>query len=121
MPFNYDASSTLEFLGTLSVVIKGCSTNDGDKRFCTLQLCCRADVPEGEKQPRIAVIFRGQGTVMKREKDKYDKRVDVYFQKKPGQIGQHPKPWLRIRLHRTLNLERNLMDPFQRLYSSVTI
>ena len=45
LPFNYDASSTLEFKGTLSVVIKGCSTNDGDKRFCTLQLCCRSAVP----------------------------------------------------------------------------
>ncbi len=94
LPFNYDASSTLEFKGTLSVVIKGCSTNDGDKRFCTLQLCCRAAVPDGETQPRIALIFRGQGTVMKREKDKYDKRVDVYFQKKAWADRPTSKSWV---------------------------
>lgn len=94
LPFNYDASSTLEFKGTLSVVIKGCSTNDGDKRFCTLQLCCRPVVPEGETQPRIAVIFRGQGTVMNREKDKYDKRVDVYFQKKAWADRPTSKSWI---------------------------
>jgi hypothetical protein len=47
-----------------------------------------------KKQPRIAVLFRGQGTVMKREKDKYDKRVDVYFQKKAWADRPTSKAWV---------------------------
>ena len=108
LPFNYDASSTLEFKGTLSVVIKGCSTNDGDKRFCTLQLCCRPVVPEGETQPRIAVIFRGQGTVMNREKDKYDKRVDVYFQKKAWADRPTSKSWVEKTFASHIQSRKNL-------------
>lgn len=53
--------------------------NTGDsKRFCTLQICFR---PEGI-QPRIAIIFRGQGLrISAVEKAAWDPDVDVYFQK----------------------------------------
>ena len=49
-----------------------------EKRQCTLQVCFR---PNGE-QPRIAIIFRGQGKrITEAEKDSWHKDVDVYFQK----------------------------------------
>lgn len=80
-PFTFDAASTIDVKGKETVVIKGCSSIDGDKRFCTLQVCCRPTTT-GEIQPRIAIIFRGKGTVYNREVERYDKRVDVYFQPK---------------------------------------
>ena len=54
-------------------------TDTGDsKRFCTLQICFW---PTGE-QPRIAIIFRGQGLrISAVEKKTWDPDVDVYFQK----------------------------------------
>ena len=53
--------------------------NTGDsKRFCTLQISFR---PTGQ-QPRIAIIFRGQGLrISAVEKKTWDPDVDVYFQK----------------------------------------
>ena len=51
-----------------------------DKRQCSLNVCVR---PESE-QPRIVVIFRGQGKrISQVEKHACDKDVDVYFQKCP--------------------------------------
>ena len=47
------------------------------KRFCLLNICFR---PEGE-QPRIAVIFCGQGTRSSDAgKEAWDHDVDAYFQ-----------------------------------------
>ena len=48
-----------------------------DKRQATLKLCIGAD---GEQNVKPALIFRGKGRVATEEKEKYDKRVDVYFQ-----------------------------------------
>ena len=49
-----------------------------DKRQCSLNVCFR---PEGE-QPRIAIVFRGQGKrISQLEKQAWDKDVDVYFEK----------------------------------------
>ena len=48
-----------------------------DKRQVTLQLCIGAD---GEQNVKPALIFRGKGRAATEEKEKYDKRVDVYFQ-----------------------------------------
>lgn len=46
------------------------------KRFCSLNVCFS---PEG-KQPRLAIIFRGQGKRLSDvEKNSWDKDVDVYF------------------------------------------
>ena len=49
-----------------------------EKRQATLQLCIRA---KGEQTVKPAIIFRGKGNVSLQELAKYDKRVDVYFQK----------------------------------------
>ena len=48
-----------------------------DKRQATLQLSIGTD---GEQNVKPAPIFRGKGRVATEEKEKYDKRVDVYFQ-----------------------------------------
>ena len=48
-----------------------------DKRQATLKLCIGAD---GEQNVKPAFIFRGKGRVATEEKEKYDKKVDVYFQ-----------------------------------------
>ena len=48
-----------------------------DKRQVTLQLGIGAD---GEQNVKPALIFRGKGRVATEEKEKYHKRVDVYFQ-----------------------------------------
>ena len=59
----------------------------GDKRECTLQLCCRyVDNEFAATQPRAAIIFRGKGLrIAAEERSQWDPRVDVYFQ---------PKAWL---------------------------
>ena len=49
-----------------------------DKRQATLELCIGAD---WEQNMKPALIFRGKRRVATEEKEKYDKRVDVYFQK----------------------------------------
>ena len=56
--------------------------NTGDsKRFRTSQICFR---PTGQ-QPRIAIIFRGQGLrITAVEKKSLNPGIDVYFQKMPG-------------------------------------
>ena len=81
MPFEFHGDSTIEEVGTRTVAIKGCSSTDGEKRMCTVQLCIRA-VKNGESQPRPALIFRGKGQFLKKELAMYDKRVDVYAQTK---------------------------------------
>ena len=48
-----------------------------DKQQATVQLCFRAD---GEQKVKPPLIFRGKGCVATEEKEKYDKRVDMYFQ-----------------------------------------
>ena len=56
----------------------------GDKRECTLQLCCRyVDNELAATQPRAAIIFRGKGLrIAAEERSQWDPRVDVYFQAK---------------------------------------
>lgn len=60
--------------------------------MCTIQLCCRA---EGE-QPRIAIIFRGahEAYYTKKEADLYDKRVDVYYQRKAWADRPTSQAWI---------------------------
>lgn len=48
-----------------------------DKQQATLQLRIRAT---GVQNVKPALVFTGKGNVSNEEKEKYDKRVDVYFQ-----------------------------------------
>lgn len=56
----------------------------GDKRECTLQLCCRYVGNQfASTQPKAAIIFRGKGLrISAEERAQWDARVDVYFQQK---------------------------------------
>ena len=92
MPIVNDTQTTLEFKGAKSVAIRGCKTADGDKRFCTLQICCR---PAGGKQPPIAIIFRGTGKVLHKEKQFYDQSVHVYFQRKAWADRNFSVKWMQ--------------------------
>ena len=71
-----------------------------EKRFCTLQVCFRA---EG-RQPKPTVIFRGQGKKLSAvEKRSWDNRVHVTFQPKAWAdrdfsnrwVSEYFGPWLR--------------------------
>lgn len=97
-PFTFDAASTIEEKEAKTVSIKGCSTVDGDKRFCTLQICCRPTKRNGlvqEFQPKIAIIFRGAGSVYERERPYYYPRSDVYFQTKAWADREFSSAWVR--------------------------
>ena len=63
-----------------------------DKRQATLQLCIGAD---GEQNVKPALIFRGKGRVATEEKEKYDKRVDVYFQQNAWMEEEINMQWVQ--------------------------
>lgn len=74
-------TTTYEFSGSGIVQIKQNSDAD-EKRFCTLQVVVRC-VDKGMKQPRLTIIFRGQGKrLTQEERELWDKRVHVTFQPK---------------------------------------
>ena len=62
------------------------------KRQATLQLCIGAD---GEQNVKPALIFRGKGRVATEEKEKYDKRVDVYFQQNAWMEEEINMQWVQ--------------------------
>ena len=76
VPFVNEQDKTYDTLGAKQVCVSQPSSGL-DKRQATLQLCIGAD---GEQNVKPALIFRGKGRVATEEKEKYDKRVDVYFQ-----------------------------------------
>ncbi|KAF3907031.1 hypothetical protein ABW20_dc0105773 [Dactylellina cionopaga] len=73
------AGKTYETIGTKSVWLR--SKGSGlDKRQATVQLCIFAD---GVPRIKPALVFKGTGQrIVQSEKDKWDKRVTVNFQKK---------------------------------------
>ena len=76
---------TYEDKGAKRVWIAGSKADDG-KRFCTLQICARSAVDPSKPrrgQPKIAVIFRGQGKrISAEERPAYHPDVLVRFQPK---------------------------------------
>lgn len=78
--------STYEQTGASRVWLAGTKADDG-KRFCTLQIIARAENgPENTPrrgQPKIGVIFRGQGVrISEEEKRSWHRDVHVRFQTK---------------------------------------
>ena len=63
-----------------------------DKRQATLQLCIRAD---GEQNVKPALIFRRKGRMANEEKEKYDKRVDAYFQQNAWMDEEINMQWVQ--------------------------
>lgn len=92
VPFMLDESpsTTYEESGTARVWVKGCSKKD-DKRTGTLQICVR--LKDGVKQPRIGLIFRGKGTVERKEYHDYDERVYVAFQESAWADDKYCQDW----------------------------
>ena len=80
------STSTYNEKGADRIWLAGTKADDG-KRFCTLQIICRAaNGPEDSPrrgQPKIGVIFRGQGLrLSQEEKDAWHPDVHVRFQPK---------------------------------------
>eukprot|EP00854_Cymbomonas_tetramitiformis_P014391 gene14391-17019_t len=71
---------------TADEVLDQGTKNAGDKRFCTRQCCVRTTGlgDDGKhQQPRQIICFRGTGLrITQAERDAYDRRVIVRFQKK---------------------------------------
>jgi hypothetical protein len=64
--------------GTANVWIA--TVKGGDKCFCTLQVTARP-VPHEFAQPRLSIIFEGQGLrISELERGHWDNRVKVFFQ-----------------------------------------
>ncbi len=76
LPFIVGQEKTYETSGAKQVWVSQPSTGL-DKRQATLQLCIRAS---GEQKIKPAIIFRGKGNISQNKKQRYDERVDVYFQ-----------------------------------------
>ena len=67
-----------------------------EKRMCTLQMCIRA---EGS-QPPITIIFRGADEKYYRnEREEYDARVHILYQKKAWADRPTSEAWVREVLH----------------------
>ena len=75
-PFVNEQDKNLQHMGARPVRVSQPSPGL-DKQQATLQLCTRAD---GEQKVKPPLIFREKGHVATEEKEKYDKRVDMYFQ-----------------------------------------
>jgi len=102
MPFEFYGDSTIESVGTRTVAIKGCSSVDGEKRMATAQLCIRA-VKNGESQPRLALIFRGKGHFLKKERKLYDPRVDVFANDKAWATRKFSDEWAMTTLKKHID------------------
>ena len=92
LPFVCAATETYETKGATRVWIA--QMEEGmTKRFCTLHLVFRA---EGT-QPKPTIIFRGQGLRIARlERESWDHRVNVMFQKKAWADRQFVLDWARM-------------------------
>jgi len=84
-------NSTIAPIGSRSVYIKSKNGTNSGKRFCTAMLCISAD----GCMLKTAIIFTGQGLVFKKEKNLYDKDVDVYFTKNSWADGAFMLEWAK--------------------------
>ena len=78
VPFNMAYLHDQATVGTGVDMLQVRKQKKEDKRFGTAQICVH---PGTAVQPRISLIFHGQGSVTNAEKSGYHPDVDVYFQK----------------------------------------
>jgi hypothetical protein len=91
LPFVVDKNTTVEVTGSEAVQIKG-PGESLEKRQATLQVCFRG---VGE-QPKLAIIFRGQGNITDQERRQLDATgIDYYFQKKAWADPDFTKRWMQ--------------------------
>ena len=102
-PLENGIDSTYEERGKTHVRIQSCGSN-ATKRFCTLQIMMRLSNDNNKfPQPRMAIIFKGTGARIKSEESEgWDKRVDVYFQKKAWADTKFTLDWINNTLTKTL-------------------
>jgi len=82
LAFINDLDSTFDEVGAKSVWIRQAGEGAWEKRMCTLQLCFTSE-PTGGRQPRPAIIFRGQGVrISNSERAAWHHDVDVSFNTK---------------------------------------
>ena len=91
LPSVVDQDIMYEANGSKSVWISQ-PGNGLDKRQCTLQICIR---PTDDQPVKPAVIFRGKGHISTFEHNSYDKRVDIYWQRRGWMNGEVAKEWLK--------------------------
>ena len=90
-----DKNTTVEVTGSEAVQIKG-PGESLEKRQATLQVCFRG---VGE-QPKLAIIFRGQGNITDQERRQLDATgIDYYFQKKAWADPDFTKKWMQRTSH----------------------
>jgi hypothetical protein len=80
-----------------ATVVRLAIQESSEKRFCTLQIMIalsgNSDKPF--PQPRIALIFRGQGIrISQQERDAWHPGVDIYFQSKAWMDKALQKEWM---------------------------
>jgi hypothetical protein len=92
LPFVVGKNTTVEVTGSEAVQIKG-PGEALEKWQATLQVCFRG---VGE-QPKLAIIFRGQGNITDQERRQLDvvDEIDYYFQKKAWADPDFTKRWMR--------------------------
>jgi hypothetical protein len=74
-------------------VVQIAQREGGEKRFATLQVCVHFD--NDKPQPRIMIIFQGQGKrIRPEERAAWDKRVHVTFQRKAWMDGELMRRWV---------------------------
>ena len=96
-----------------------------EKRQCTLQICFR---PDGQ-QPKIAIIFRGQGKRLSAvEKESWHPDVDVYFQKNAWADTEFCVNWVKGTLKPSVegrfvlfldNLEGQIAEEFKKSVADI--
>ena len=91
LPFVIGQEKTYDISGSKQVWVSQPSSGL-DKRQATLQLCIRAS---GEQKVKPAIVFRGKGNVTREEKARYDKGVDVYFQKSAWMDADVNMQWVK--------------------------
>ena len=82
-PFEFDSDMSRTYCtkGNKAVHVASAHGQHKESRFGTFQILVNLSGIR-ELQPKLVIVFRGQGRVKQQELDAYDKRVIVYFQRK---------------------------------------
>jgi hypothetical protein len=83
---------TIAPTGARAVHVRTNKGTNAGKRFCTILLCVSAD---GQRL-KTSIIFSGKGHVFKKEVDKYDKDVDVFFSPSSWSDAEQMREWARV-------------------------
>ena len=98
LPFVVEKNYTIDDTGVAAAQIKGPSESL-EKRQCTLQVCFRGV----GQQPRLAIIFRGEGNITDVERRRLDASgCDYYFNGKAWASPEFTEKWVANSMKETL-------------------